>query len=112
MAPNHWLLHAVATADDYYERRQQQNNPPNTSYPGETSGESSDSDSDSSSSCSDMTSTQQPDVVVPDNLADYGPTFEEHETHVKEGLGHLGPQSTKHQYGRKFEEYQEFAKGS
>ena len=48
-------------------------------------------------------------VMETDDLANCGPSMEEHSRHVRQCAQKSGSQSTKNQYGRKLQEYDEFA---
>ena len=101
MVAHQWLVEAVGAADQNWRLRQQPDSPQNVAEEGEASS----SECSDTSSCSDMSSST--DEL---DLANYGPTLEEHQAHVAMGLAHLGSTSTKEQYERKYQEYKEFAK--
>ena len=47
--------------------------------------------------------------LVPQNLANYGPTIDKHRAHVAGQLGKYRSKSTQKQYERKYEEYCKFS---
>ena len=106
MVAHQWLADAVEVADENWRLRQQPLSPQNEGDQEESSSECSDT-----SHCSEMSSNTEeatPDGSI--NLADYGPTFEEHQAHVAEGLDHLGAPTTKFQYQRLIDEYRDFSR--
>ena len=115
MVAHRWLQQAVAVANENWRLQQQPKPPQNADNQEEhTVAEERDSFSEHSDNCSQsnmsVSDTEEPAIHGPVNLADCGPSVEQHIAHVADGLDHLGALSTRKQCERKWEECKEFAK--
>ena len=111
MVASQWLEEAVAYAEQQHLLHQQHRR----QHPGEADKKADLSDkncSDTEYSITDnsetatMSSQRQ---LVPQNLANYGPTMEEQRAHVAGQLAVYRSKSTQKQYKRKYEEYCKFS---
>ena len=103
MVASPWLVNAHDAAEERLRLRQEQQQPPRILPQPDCSSDGECSDCSEENNSSDMSTNGF-------NLSEYGPTIEEHRACIASQLDGLGSKSTKNQYGRKLEEYQEFSK--
>jgi len=93
-----WLVEADRTSEHYQQ------------LPGDRGNTQDDPNTDPEEVVFDSSEAEEEEeMVLDDDLSEYGPSLEQHRAHVEEQAGHFGAGSTKRQHARKMEECREFA---